>query len=163
MGRRRTTSGAPKLVSRPESPYYQIQWYDPVRRRLRRRSTGTSSLAEAEEHLRSFLGARDVDAEGSQSEAGVEHTIVSVVQAFHDQHACKQAQAPAVRAAIKHFEAFFADARVRDLPAPGAPNGESMEDVVEAYAEWRTGDGVSPITINRELATLRTAFNALRR
>ena len=169
MGRKRTTNGTPQLVSRGESPYYQIQWYDPVRRKLRRQSTGTGDLAAAQEKLRGFLAAGDGSkgsigrAESAQSEADAEHTVVSVVQAFYDQYAYKQKQASAVRAAIKHFQAFFADTRMRELPQPGDNAGETMEDVVEAYAEWRAGDGTSPFTINRELATLRTAFNALKR
>ncbi len=163
MGRHRTENGAPKLVTRPESPYYHIAWYDPVRRKVRRKSTGTSSLAEAEEQLRVFLHGDGAEDKSAQPEADGDHTVVSVVQAFYDQYAWKQSQAPAVRAAIKHFSRFFDETRICDLPRPGDQRGDTMEDVVEAYAEWRASDGVSIFTINRELATLRTACNALRR
>lgn len=165
MPRRRTERGAARLITRSESPFIQIQWYDPIKRRLRLKSTGTISWEEAQERLAKFLGVRNgnpgagegVGNQDRASEEAAEFPIAGVVRAFYQQHAEDQAQGPAVRAAVRWFTEFFGARPVKAL------YGDEGGELIQEYVYWRAEEGRSLATVTRELATLRTALNSLAR
>jgi site-specific recombinase XerD len=117
-----------------------------------RRSTGTSDkrLAEA------ILGQVKVQIiEGRFFEKPTEHqrTFTELMDRYISEHAARRANYRRELTSVKTLKAFF-----------GTPTLEQVTPKhIVAYKNHRYTDGVKPATINRELATLKKAYNLARR
>ena len=117
-----------------------------------RRSTGTSDkrLAEA------ILGQVKVQiVEGRFFEKPTEQqrTFTELMDRYISEHAARRANYRRELTSVKTLKAFF-----------GTPTLDQVTPKrIVAYKNHRYTDGVKPATINRELATLKKAFNLARR
>ena len=117
-----------------------------------RRSTGTSDkrLAEA------ILGkVRGQIVEGRFFEKPIEQqrTVTELLDRYTSEHAARRANYRRELTSVKNLKTFFGNPTL-DQVTPKR---------IVAYKNQRYTDGVKPATINRELATLKKAFNLARR
>jgi len=117
-----------------------------------RRSTGTSDrrLAEA------ILGKVKVQiVEGRFFEKPKEEPrrFFELMQRFSTEHAPRRASYSRLLTHVSHLKQFFGDVLLSDVTPKR----------IVAYKNKRYADNVMPATINRELATLKKAFNLGRR
>ena len=157
MPRSPSYRGAPHLTTRAESPFYQIKWYDAERGRERTQSTGTTDIKEASRQLAEFIDptARAMGGDTPQAaRSPAEILVADVVKAFYEQHAKRQAQGPAVRAAEKHVRQLMGSVTLGDLA------GDYVFDIIQEYIDARLEEEAAPATIGREIANLRTAVTA---
>lgn len=117
-----------------------------------RRSTGTSDkrLAAA------IIGkVRGQIVEGRFFEMPIEQqrTVTELLDRYTNEHAARRANYRRELTSVKNLKAFFGNPTL-DQVTPKR---------IVAYKNHRYTDGVKPATINRELATLKKAFNLARR
>jgi len=117
-----------------------------------RRSTGTSDrkLAEA------ILGKVRVQiVEGRFFDKPVDdkRTFSELMDRFSSEHCVKLAGCRRMLTSVNNLRGFFVDAKLAHI---------TPKRIVD-YKNKRYADGVKPATINRELATLKKAFNLARR
>jgi len=146
MARIKTPSGIPQLAKRPESGNWQLRWYDPQRRKVVWRSTGTTDLAEAQVQLVDFFGR-----ESSVAPAASAAHVVTVKAALDEYLNETMAGAPSeqqARIARNHLVAVLGDELATALDV----------ERQQGYVDHRDGKGVRPATISRELSVLRAAL-----
>jgi integrase len=153
MLRNRSDRDGVWLDRRPESAFWQICWYDAVRRKVRRRSTRTTDRAEAERVRAEFVLGHRGEAHSPAQTAGTSHLparrVADILGQYWDDHAQHLPSAAQARAARKHLTSFFGDAAVTTLTV------ERQEDYVTARHDL----GVKASTISRELSVLRAALH----
>src|SRR6476661_6724949 len=117
-----------------------------------RRSTGTTDkrLAEA---IFGQVKVQMVEGRFFDKSHAHERTLTELLDRYLSEHAARRANHRRELTSVKNLKAFF-----------GTPtlNHVTPKRIV-AYKNQRYHDGVKPATINRELATLKKAFNLARR
>ncbi len=113
-----------------------------------RRSTGTTNRKLAEAVLSKV---RTGIIEGAWFDVAEERTrtVRELIERFLADYAAKKRSARSYRGYAKPLLAFFGDATLADV----------TPKIITAYKAKRSAEGVGPASINRELATLKRAFN----
>jgi hypothetical protein len=140
-----------ELAQRPESPFWQLKWYDPECRKVCWRSTRTESRAEAEKQRAIFTLSdhHPTEADPPPKEAvpaGL--TVREALGAYLREHAENIPSAEQARIAIRHLENFMGDEQVAQI--------DDLQQ--QEYVDHRDELGIAPRTISRELSVLRAAF-----
>ncbi len=117
-----------------------------------RRSTGTSDRKLAEAILGKIRG-QIVEGRFFDKPVDEKRTFVELMDRFATEHCVKLAGHRRMLTSINNLKGFFVDAKLVHI---------TPKRIVE-YKNKRYADGVMPGTINRELATLKKAFNLARR
>lgn len=156
------------LASRPESPFYQICWYDAAARTARHRSSRCRELEDAKAEIHRYVESRR--ARGRQDPA--EAPAVPLLMLYWDEHGSKAIGAAQIASSLRQFIAF--------LKQDGAGIGVTVQalttDVFARFKAWRAGEhsyairwqgrdyshespGVRYETIKRNLEDVRAALN----
>lgn len=136
---------------RADSPLWWASYTDADGRRIRR-STGTTDRREAEAiSARWKLEAFRAKTWGEQPRRTFEELMVGWLRATQPEK--RPAGHRRDLDATRHLRAVFGGLSLQDLSAAR----------VRGYIDARRGDGVSPSTVNRELAVLSAALNFARR
>lgn len=117
-----------------------------------RRSTGTTDKRLAEAILGKVKG-QIIEGRFFEKPDTQHRTLVELLDRYLNEHAVRRANYPRELTSVKTLKAFF-----------GTPTLDQVTPKrIVAYKNHRYADGVKPSTINRELATLKKAFNLARR
>ena len=117
-----------------------------------RRSTGTTDkrLAEA---IFGKVKSQIIEGRFFEKPDTQHRTMTELLDRYLSEHAARRANYPRERTSVRTLKAFF-----------GTPTLHQVTPKrIVAYKNHRYADGVKPATINRELATLKKAFNLARR
>ena len=117
-----------------------------------RRSTGTSDRKLAEAIL-GKIRVQIVEGRFFDKPVDEKRTFKELMDRFASEHCVKLAGCRRMLTSINNLKSFFVDAKLAHI---------TPKRIVE-YKNKRYADGVMPGTINRELATLKKAFNLARR
>lgn len=117
-----------------------------------RRSTGTGDRRLAEAIL-GKIKCQIVEGRFLEKPKEEKRTFFELMDRFSTEHAVKRLSYPRLLIHVRHLRLFFGD----------SPLDQVTPKRIVAYKNKRYGDGVKPATINRELATLKKAFNLARR
>jgi integrase len=117
-----------------------------------RRSTGTADkrLAEA---IFGQVKVQIIEGRFFEKPEAQHRTFTELLERYTNEHAARRANYRRERTSVKNLKAFFGNPTL-DQVTPKR---------IVAYKNQRYIDGVKPATINRELATLKKAFNLARR
>jgi integrase len=117
-----------------------------------RRSTGTADkrLAEA---IFGKVKVQIIEGRFFEKPEAQQRTLTEMLDRYISEHAARRANYRRERTSVKNLKAFFGNPTL-DQVTPKR---------IVAYKNQRYIDGVKPATINRELATLKKAFNLARR
>ncbi|GIK98088.1 MAG: hypothetical protein BroJett029_22970 [Alphaproteobacteria bacterium] len=141
------------IATRPDSRYFYICWYDPVRRKTRWKSCRTTDRATAEKEKAAFLlGANHVVAAAPVPDTSTPAIVLTVGVAlaeYYDQYASGLPSRERQEIAKDRFTELWGNLSVFDL------TWQRQEE----YARKRHSEGVSRATISTELSTLRAAVN----
>jgi integrase len=170
MGREKRlyTVGDYWLDTRPESPFYQIRWYDPQARTARHRSTGRRDLADAKAELHKFVEAER--ARGKQ--APEEAPAVPLLMLYWDERGRKAIGSAQIASSLRQFIAFLRQDRV----TIGVTVAGLTPDVFKRFIAWRlnphnyeltwlgreyrhSSPGVKGESVKRNLEDVRAALN----
>jgi site-specific recombinase XerD len=80
-------------------------------------------------------------------------TLTELMDRYATEHAARRANHRRELISVKNLKAFFGNPRLDQITSK----------LIVAYKNQRYTDGVKPATMNRELATLKKAFNLARR
>jgi integrase len=117
-----------------------------------RRSTGTTDKRLAEAIL-GQVKVQIIEGRFFEKPEAQQRTLTELLDRYLSEHAARRANARRELTSVKNLKAFF-----------GTPTLEQVTPRrIVAYKNQRYADGVKPATINRELATLKKAFNLARR
>jgi site-specific recombinase XerD len=117
-----------------------------------RRSTGTTDKRLAEAIL-GQVKVQIVEGRFFDKPTEQQRTLTELLDRYTSEHAARRANYRRERTSVKNLKAFF-----------GNPTLEQVTPKrIVAYKNHRYTDGVKPATINRELSTLKKAFNLARR
>jgi integrase len=117
-----------------------------------RRSTGTTDKRLAEAIL-GQVKVQIVEGRFFDKPKAQQRTFTELLDRYLSEHAVRRANARRELTSVKNLTAFF-----------GNPTLDAITPKrIVAYKNQRYTEGVKPATINRELATLKTAFNLARR
>ena len=117
-----------------------------------RRSTGTTDkrLAEA---IFGKVKSQIIEGRFFEKPDAQHRTMTELLDRYLSEHAARRANYPRERTSVRTLKLFF-----------GTPTLYQVTPKrIVAYKNHRYADGVKPATINRELATLKKAFNLARR
>jgi site-specific recombinase XerD len=114
--------------------------------KLIRGSTGAEDKKLA---LRVFDKVKGQIAEGKWFRKLPERWFEEMMEKFLDEHASKKASYSTFMCHVKNMTAFFGNCSLVQI----------TPRLINEYKNKRCSDGVKPATINRELATLKKAFN----
>jgi integrase len=117
-----------------------------------RRSTGTGDRRLAEAIL-GKVKSQIVEGRFFNKPKVERRTFFELMERFSTEHAVKLLSYPRVLIYVRQLKAFFGDSLLDQV----------LPKRIVAYKNKRYADGVKPATINRELATLKKAFNLARR
>ena len=117
-----------------------------------RRSTGTSDKRLAEAIL-GKVKVQIVEGRFFEKTPEQQRTFTELMDRYISEHAARRANYRRELTSVKTLKAFFGNPTL-DLVTPKR---------IVAYKNQRYTDGVKPATINRELATMKKAFNLARR
>ena len=117
-----------------------------------RRSTGTADKRLAEAIL-GKVKVQMVEGRFFDKPTVQQRTLTELLDRYTSEHAARRANARRERTSVKNLKAFFENPTLDQLTPKR----------IVAYKNQRYTDGVKPATINRELATLKKAFNLARR
>jgi integrase len=117
-----------------------------------RRSTGTEDRRLAEAIL-GKIKCQIVEGRFFEKAKEEPRTFFEMMDRFATEHAPKQATYPRLLIYVRHLKGFFGNSPLDQV---------TPKRIVE-YKNKRYADGVKPATINRELTTLKKAFNLARR
>jgi len=117
-----------------------------------RRSTGTADKRLAEAIL-GQVRVQIIEGRFFEKPEAQQRTVTELLDRYLSEHAARRANYPRERTSVKTLKAFFGTATL-DHVTPKR---------IVAYKNQRYIDGVKPATINRELASLKKAFNLARR
>jgi len=148
MPRKRTANGAPQLAKRPESPCWQIRYYDAERRKVALRSTGTEDIEEAQAALAEFLGSGNQTQPPADPVPDIGVTLFGVLDAYYAEYAANLPSAQQAKAAISHLKEILGDIQVSTLDVK----------TQQTYVGRRDEDEIKASTISRELSVLRSAL-----
>jgi integrase len=156
------------LGKRPESPFYQIFWYDPQGRTTRHRSTGRERLDDAKAFIHAFE-----EAERAKSRQPVgEARVVPLLMLYWEEHGKAAINSGQVATSLRQFIAFL----MQDKATIGVTVQALTPDVFRRFERWRRGEhgyklrwqgkdyehsspGVSFESISRNLDDVRAALN----
>ena len=151
--RQRHRRGSGSVYQKPGSPHWVIQYYklDPDKgRSVRvREYTKLRSRAEAQKLLTDRLSKIG---RGEQFEVGRPVTVAELYDAlrtFTENNSASKRAVSGLGWRWKHLKPFFGDMRAANVSTAS----------VEKYKQQRRAESAAPATVNRELATLRRAFN----
>jgi len=117
-----------------------------------RRSTGTTDKRLAEAIL-GQVNVQIIEGRFFEKPEAQQRTLTELLDRYLSEHAARRANARRELTSVKNLKAFF-----------GTPTLEHVTPKrIVAYKNQRYADGVKPATINRELASLKKAFNLARR
>jgi integrase len=117
-----------------------------------RRSTGTGDKRLAEAVL-SKVKVQIIEGRFFEKQEPQERTLAELLDRYASEHAARRANHRRELTSIKNLTGFFGNPRLDHI----------TPKLIVAYKNKRYTDGVKPATINRELATLKKAFNLARR
>ena len=151
--KKRSRRGSGSVFQKAGSPHWVVQYYrfDPDKgKSIRTREyTRLSSRTAAQKLLTERLGKIG---RGEQFEAGRPITVAELYDAlrtFTQNNGAGGRALEGLRWRWKHLAPFFGGMRATNVTT----------DAVERYKLKRREEGAAPATVNRELATLRRAFN----
>lgn len=170
MGREKRiyTVGDYWLGTRPESPFYQIFWYDAEARTTRHRSTGCEELEGAKAAIHSF----DTEQRAKGRQDIGDATAVPLLMLYWDEHGRKAINAAQIASSLRQFIAFLR----QDKATIGVTVQALTPDVFRRFIRWRMGPhsysirwqgkdyahssaGVSGESVSRNLDDVRAALN----
>lgn len=117
-----------------------------------RRSTGTSDKRLAEAIL-SKVKVQIIEGRFFEKQEAQERTLAELLDRYASEHAARRANHRRELTSIQNLTGFFGNPKLDHI----------TPKLIVAYKNKRYTDGVKPATINRELATLKKAFNLARR
>ena len=117
-----------------------------------RRSTGTADKRLAEAIL-GQVKVQIVEGRFFEKPEAQHRTLTELMDRYASEHAARRANHRRELTSIHNLKRFFGNPKLDQI----TPN------LIVAYKNRRYTDGVKPATINRELATLKKAFNLARR
>jgi integrase len=117
-----------------------------------RRSTGTGDKRLAEAIL-SKVKVQIVEGRFFEKREAQERTLVELLDRYAGEHAARRANQRRELTSIQNLTRFFGNPKLDHI----------TPKLIVDYKNKRYTDGVKPATINRELATLKKAFNLARR
>lgn len=117
-----------------------------------RRSTGTSDKRLAEAILGKIRG-QIVEGRFFDKPKEESHTFEELMERYLTEHAARRANRQREQYCVNNLKAFFGNPDLRHITPKR----------IVTYKNNRFADGVKPATINRELTTLKKAFNLARR
>lgn len=117
-----------------------------------RRSTGTSDKRLAEAIL-GKIRAQIVEGRFFEKVKEESHTFEELMERYLTEHAARRANRQSEQYCVNNLKEFFGNPQLRHI---------TPKQIV-TYKNKRFADGVKPATINRELTTLKKAFNLARR
>ncbi|MDR4470819.1 MAG: tyrosine-type recombinase/integrase [Nitrospira sp.] len=117
-----------------------------------RRSTGTSDKRLAEAIL-SKVKVQIIEGRFFEKQDVQERTLAELLDRYASEHAARRANHRRELTSIHNLTGFFGNPTLDHI----------TPKLIVAYKNKRYTDGVKPATINRELATLKKAFNLARR
>jgi integrase len=117
-----------------------------------RRSTGTADKRLAEAIL-GKVKVQIIEGRFFEKPQAQERTLAELLDRYASEHAARRANQRRELTSIKNLKGFFGNPTLDQI----------TPKLIVAYKNKRYGDGVKPATMNRELATLKKAFNLARR
>lgn len=117
-----------------------------------RRSTGTTDKRLAEAIL-GKVKVQIIEGRFFEKPAAQQRTLKELMDRYANEHAARRANHRRELTSIKNLNAFFRNPTLDHI----------TPKLIVGYKNRRYADGVKPATINRELATLKKAFNLARR
>ncbi|MDH4079552.1 MAG: tyrosine-type recombinase/integrase [Nitrospira sp.] len=117
-----------------------------------RRSTGTSDKRLAEAIL-SKVKVQIIEGRFFEKQEAQERTLAELLDRYASEHAARRANQRRELTSIQNLTGYFGNPTLDHI----------TPKLIVAYKNKRYADGVKPATINRELATLKKAFNLARR
>ncbi len=117
-----------------------------------RRSTGTNDKRLAEAIL-GKVKVQIIEGRFFEKQEAQERTLAELMDRYASEHAARRANYRREMTSIQNLKSFFGNPRLDHI----------TPKLIVAYKNKRYTDGVKPATINRELATLKKAFNLARR
>jgi len=117
-----------------------------------RRSTGTGDKRLAEAVL-SKVTVQIIEGRFFEKLEAQERSLSELMDRYANEHAARRANHRRELTSIKNLKTFFGNPKLDHI----------TPKLIVAYKNKRYTDGVKPATINRELATLKKAFNLARR
>ena len=117
-----------------------------------RRSTGTTDKRLAEAIL-GQVKVQIIEGRFFEKPAAQQWTVTDLLDRYLSEHAARRANYPRERTSVKNLKTFFGNPTLDQITPKR----------IVAYKNQRYTKGVKPATINRELATLKKAFNLARR
>lgn len=138
-----------RLVKRPDTPYYQVTWYCPSRRKLQRRSTKTTDREQAERVMRAYANRSHSSEPKPPSETLVEDLLerYMVRKQGVDPRACAE------RTAYVQLVDFCNRHGIKTVDQLGHSSQELFVEERRAALMSRLGKA-SNATINRDLEVL---------
>lgn len=166
--RREYTVGEYWLAKRPESPFWQICWYDAEGRTTRHRSTRRERLADAKPIIHAFEEAERAKARQPVEEA----RAVPLLMLYWDEHGRRAINSAQVASSLRQFIAFL----MQDKATIGVTVRDLTPDVFKRFGRWRMGPhryelrwqgkdyshsspGVIGESVQRNLDDVRAALN----
>jgi integrase len=117
-----------------------------------RRSTGTPDKRLAEAIL-GQVKVQIIEGRFFEKPEAQHRTLTELMDRYVSEHATRRANYRRELTSIKNLKGFFGNPKLDQI----------TPKLIVAYKNRRYTDGVKPATINRELATLKKAFNLARR
>jgi integrase len=117
-----------------------------------RRSTGTTDKRLAEAIL-GQVKVQMVEGRFFEKPTAQQRTVTELLDRYLSEHAARRANYRREMTSVKTLKVFFGNPMLEQVTPKR----------IVAYKNQRYTDGVKPATINRELATLKKAFNLARR
>lgn len=117
-----------------------------------RRTTGTGDKRLAEAIL-SKVKVQIIEGRFFENQEAQERTLAELMDRYASEHAARRANQRRELTSIQNLTGFFGNPKLDHI----------TPKLIVAYKNKRYTDGVKPATINRELATLKKAFNLARR
>jgi len=117
-----------------------------------RRSTGTGDKRLAEAIL-SKVKVQIIEGRFFEKQEAQERSLAELMDRYANEHAARRANHRRELTSIQNLKNFFGNPTLDHI----------TPKLIVAYKNKRYTDGVKPATINRELATLKKAFNLARR
>lgn len=117
-----------------------------------RRTTGTGDKRLAEAIL-SKVKVQIIEGRFFEKQEAQERSLTELMDRYASEHAARRANHRRELTSIQNLKGFFGNPKLDHI----------TPKLIVAYKNKRYTDGVKPATINRELATLKKAFNLARR
>src|SRR4029450_6057806 len=170
MARTRSVRGIPQLAKRPDSPNFQIKYYDPKQGRgSRYMSTGTQDPVKAAKQLGEFIAAyagNDSLPDPAAAAKAALRTqeircdnieIATLVGVYYDSHAKHQSRGANVKGSYMMLREFFGNACLDQLfDAEGVY-------YLQEYIDWAEEQGRQPPTIKSDIDVIKMAIKGLAR